>query len=98
MAANAVDEQWDKCIDLTLRRTVYGSLAGGLAALLLFRRASTRAAVLAFGAGTGIGSAYTDCNREFRTALPTLPSRSPLSSTPPPAPEEVRQQEGGAQA
>ena len=31
-----IDERYDKCIDLFLRRIVYGGLAGGLAALVLF--------------------------------------------------------------
>ena len=29
------DEQWDKCIDLTLRRATYSSLAAGAVALVL---------------------------------------------------------------
>ena len=32
-----IDAKWDTAIDTTLRRVVYGSLAGGVAALLLFR-------------------------------------------------------------
>lgn len=32
-----IDEKWDKCIDLMVKRTVYGTLAGGAAALLLLR-------------------------------------------------------------
>ena len=32
-----IDEKWDKIIDLSLRRVVYGTLAGGLAGLVLFR-------------------------------------------------------------
>ena len=32
-----IDEKWDKCIDLMVRRTVYGTLAGGAAALILLR-------------------------------------------------------------
>ena len=34
-----IDEKWDKIIDLSLRRVVYGTLAGGLAGLVLFREA-----------------------------------------------------------
>ena len=34
-----IDAQWDAFIDLAVRRTVYGTLAGGVAALL-FTRAS----------------------------------------------------------
>lgn len=32
-----LDEKWDKLIDLTLRRGVYGLLAGSVVALVLFR-------------------------------------------------------------
>lgn len=90
----------DRFIDLTIRRGVYGVLAGGAAAVLLasasqrlsharnvehgidvvnccdiWRSAildlfcrlsggpSTRAAAVAFGAGIGVGSAYTDSQR-----------------------------------
>lgn len=31
-----IDEKWDKCIDISLRRVVYGTLTGGVLALLLF--------------------------------------------------------------
>jgi hypothetical protein len=31
------DEKWDRLIDLSLRRTVYGVLGGSLVALALFR-------------------------------------------------------------
>jgi hypothetical protein len=31
------DEKWDRLIDLSLRRTVYGLLGGSLVALTLFR-------------------------------------------------------------
>ncbi|CAM6017038.1 unnamed protein product [Sphagnum balticum] len=55
-----LDQQWDACIDLTLRRFVYGSLAGGASALLLFRSPTARWAAFAFGAGVGLGSAYAD--------------------------------------
>ena len=33
----SMDAKWEAAIDLTLRRLVYGSLAGGAAGLLLFR-------------------------------------------------------------
>ncbi|CAK9865338.1 unnamed protein product [Sphagnum jensenii] len=55
-----LDQQWDACIDLTMRRFVYGSLAGGASALLLFRSPTARWAAFAFGAGVGLGSAYAD--------------------------------------
>jgi inner membrane organizing system protein 1 len=32
-----MDAKWEAAIDLTLRRLVYGSLAGGAAGLVLFR-------------------------------------------------------------
>ncbi|XP_062163978.1 MICOS complex subunit MIC10 isoform X3 [Alnus glutinosa] len=60
-----LDAKWDACLDLTLRRFVYSSLAGGFGGLLLFRSPVTRWASVAFGAGLGIGSAYTDCSRLF---------------------------------
>ena len=39
-----IDEKWDAAIDTSLRRVVYGSLAGGVAALMLFRASSPPAA------------------------------------------------------
>jgi hypothetical protein len=33
-----MDEKWDKVVDTFLRRAVYGTLAGGVAGLLLFRK------------------------------------------------------------
>ncbi|WPT16333.1 hypothetical protein PSENEW3_00004340 [Picochlorum sp. SENEW3] len=53
-----IDEKWDAALDSTLRKVVYGSLAGGITAMVLFRSGSTRAALTAFGAGFGAGSAY----------------------------------------
>lgn len=32
-----LDEKWDRLIDLTLRRGVYGLLAGSVVALAIFR-------------------------------------------------------------
>ena len=32
-----IDEKWDKCIDLTLRRVTYSSLAAGAVALVILR-------------------------------------------------------------
>ncbi|KAF6139370.1 hypothetical protein GIB67_026212 [Kingdonia uniflora] len=60
-----VNAKWDACIDLTVRRVVYSSLAGTLSGLLLFRSPVTRWASVALGAGIGIGSAYSDCSRLF---------------------------------
>lgn len=57
---------WHPCrlIDLSLRRLVYGSLAGGLAALVLLRGPATRGAAVAFGAGCGVGSAWQACAKD----------------------------------
>lgn len=42
-----MDAKWEAAIDLTLRRLVYGSLAGGAAGLVLFRASPRRARPLA---------------------------------------------------
>ncbi|KAL1224480.1 MICOS complex subunit MIC10 [Cardamine amara subsp. amara] len=60
-----INAKWDACLDLTARRVVYSSLGGAFAGLLFFRSPVTRWASIAFGAGIGIGSAYTDCSRFF---------------------------------
>ncbi|KAL6512133.1 Mitochondrial inner membrane organizing system component [Orobanche gracilis] len=60
-----VNAKWDACLDLGLRRFVYSSFAGGFAGILLFRSPVTRWASVAFGAGLGIGSAYSECSLEF---------------------------------
>ncbi len=31
-----IDEKWDAALDSTLRKVVYGSLAGGITAMVLF--------------------------------------------------------------
>uniref|UniRef100_A0A9I9DQ38 MICOS complex subunit MIC10 n=2 Tax=Cucumis melo TaxID=3656 RepID=A0A9I9DQ38_CUCME len=61
-----LNAKWDACLDLTLRRFVYSSFAGAFGGLLFFRSPVTRWASIAFGAGLGIGSAYTDCNSLFQ--------------------------------
>ncbi|KAK6129617.1 hypothetical protein DH2020_036627 [Rehmannia glutinosa] len=60
-----LNAKWDACLDLGVRRFVYASFAGGFAGLLLFRSPVTRWAAVAFGAGVGIGSAYSDCSHKF---------------------------------
>ncbi|XP_030468100.1 MICOS complex subunit MIC10 [Syzygium oleosum] len=60
-----VDAKWDACVDLTVRRSFYSSLAGAFGGLLLFRSPAARWSSLAFGAGLGIGSAYTECSQKF---------------------------------
>ncbi|KAG6431964.1 hypothetical protein SASPL_103536 [Salvia splendens] len=73
-----LNAKWDACLDLSLRRFVYSSFTGGFAGLLLFLSyvnvASgspvTRWASVAFGAGLGIGSAYSECAHKFNTSSP----------------------------
>ncbi|KAL8133714.1 MICOS complex subunit MIC10-like [Apium graveolens] len=60
-----VNAKWDACLDLGIRRFVYSSLGGAFTGLLLFRTPVTRWASVAFGAGLGIGSAYTECSTKF---------------------------------
>nr|KJB81300.1 hypothetical protein B456_013G137900 [Gossypium raimondii] len=77
-----MNAKWDACIDLTLRRFVYSSLAGAFGGLLFFM---TRWASVAFGAGIGIGSAYTDCSSLFGGYSPKL---APPKLDDAPAPKE----------
>ncbi|GER37851.1 hypothetical protein STAS_14270 [Striga asiatica] len=64
-AKHDLNEKWDACLDLGLRRFSYASIAGGFAGILLFRSPVTRWASVAFGAGLGIGSAYSECSRKL---------------------------------
>uniref|UniRef100_A0A6N2MAG7 MICOS complex subunit MIC10 n=1 Tax=Salix viminalis TaxID=40686 RepID=A0A6N2MAG7_SALVM len=81
-----VNAKWDACLDLSVRRFVYSSLAGAFAGLLLFRTPVTRRASIAFGAGVGIGSAYADCSRIFDGSAAKLVPPKTTSS----APEELQ--------
>ncbi|GMH00349.1 hypothetical protein Nepgr_002188 [Nepenthes gracilis] len=76
-----LDAKWEACLDLSLRRIVYSSLAGAFGGLLLFRSPVTRWASVAFGAGIGFGSAYSDCSHLF--------GRPAASLTPPKARETI---------
>lgn len=73
-----MEEQYDKCMDLSLRRFLFGSLVGLASALLMFRSPTKRWASIAFGAGVGCGSAYADSMRILgdRTML-NLSKQSP---------------------
>jgi len=51
-----IDEKWDAAIDTALRRVVYGSLAGGVAALLLFRACAPLYLLACFQPWCGINS------------------------------------------
>ncbi|KAH9618130.1 hypothetical protein KSS87_005797 [Heliosperma pusillum] len=78
-----LDSKWDACLDLSLRRVVYSSVAGAFSGLLLFRSPVTRWASVALGAGVGLGSAYSDCSRLFdkptANLSPAAVSESPVS-------------------
>ncbi|XP_051123552.1 uncharacterized protein LOC127246310 [Andrographis paniculata] len=77
-----LNAKWDACLDLGVRRFVYSSFAGALTGLLLFRTPVTRWASVAFGAGLGIGSAYSDCSHKFGGSPRSLTSNisdAPLS-------------------
>ncbi|GLU06713.1 hypothetical protein SLE2022_237160 [Rubroshorea leprosula] len=77
-----VNAKWDACLDLTVRRFVYSSLAGAFGGFLLFRSPVTRWASIAFGAGVGIGSAYTECSQIF-DGSPSNPAPPKLADAPP---------------
>ncbi|KAK6940346.1 MICOS complex subunit Mic10 [Dillenia turbinata] len=62
-----MNAKWDACLDLAVRRFVYSSLAGGFAGSPVTRWAS-----VAFGAGWGISSAYTECSLKFEGSPPKL--------------------------
>ncbi|KAL1564826.1 Mitochondrial inner membrane organizing system component [Salvia divinorum] len=81
-----IPAKWDGCLDLGLRRFVYSSLAGAVSGFLIFRSPATRWASIAFGAGVGIGSAYSECSLKFDKSPPKLTSN--VSSTPLPEGDE----------
>ncbi|XP_075480338.1 MICOS complex subunit MIC10-like [Primulina tabacum] len=60
-----LNAKWDACIDLGVRRCVCSSLAGAFTGLLLFRSPVTRWVSVAFGAGVGVGSAYSECSQKL---------------------------------
>lgn len=62
----SIDSKIDRCIDRTLRRVMYGGLAGAAAAVLLLRSPAARTSVISLGVGFGAGSAYRDCEAEVR--------------------------------
>nr|GEU36956.1 MICOS complex subunit MIC10-like [Tanacetum cinerariifolium] len=64
-----LNAKWDACLDLSVRRFVYASAAGAFTGLLFFRSPATRWASVAFGAGIGIGSAYSECSQKFDTPV-----------------------------
>ena len=70
-----ISDTWDAAIDTTLRKVVYGTLAGAAAGLILCRGGSARAAATAFGAGFGAGSAYHENQALFDKALGVVGER-----------------------
>ncbi|CAI5520835.1 unnamed protein product [Closterium sp. Naga37s-1] len=145
-----MDDKWDLCVDLSLRRVVYSSLAGAATGLLFLpptrmppyvplpravplplppppshasplsfpsllvfpsrhpsESSTSRWAALAFGAGCGVGSAYTNCSRLLAHAqvvpsphppfLPLLPPFPLRQHFPLPSPRrEPHESLGGA--
>mmetsp|Transcript_7907 Transcript_7907/g.18037 ORF Transcript_7907/g.18037 Transcript_7907/m.18037 type:complete len:88 (+) Transcript_7907:365-628(+) len=73
-STQATDAQWDRAIELTLRRLVYGAGAGLALGLIFTRSSAGRGRAMSFGLGMGVGSAYTDASREFGGVVPPLPS------------------------
>lgn len=77
-------QKCDAAMDVTMRRFVYGTLSGGASALLLFRSPTTRWAAVAFGAGAGLGSAFTDSSELLRGIfLANLPKSGDVSKPKP---------------
>ncbi|KAL3634709.1 hypothetical protein CASFOL_021763 [Castilleja foliolosa] len=81
-AKHDLSAKWDAFLHLGTRRFVYSSVAGAFAGLLLFRSPVTRWASVAFGAGVGIGSAYSECSQNIvgspQKSTPNIPE-APLS-------------------
>ncbi|KAG6390250.1 hypothetical protein SASPL_147982 [Salvia splendens] len=84
-----LNAKWDACVDLSVRRFVYSSFAGGFAGLLLFPMSNvasgspvTRWASVAFGAGLGFGSAYSECAHKFDTSSRKLTPNVPETPLP----------------
>ncbi|KQK12214.1 uncharacterized protein LOC100840704 [Brachypodium distachyon] len=72
-----LDAKWDACLDLSIRRVAYASLAGVFGGLILFRSPTTRWASVALGAGVGIGAAYTECSYIFNGSPPKWSPKVP---------------------
>ncbi|XP_048552829.1 uncharacterized protein LOC125533096 [Triticum urartu] len=70
-----LDAKWDACLDLSICRVAYSSLAGAFGGLILFRSPTTRWASVALGAGVVIGAAFTklvapECSYIFNGSPP----------------------------
>ncbi|KAK4391268.1 hypothetical protein Sango_2190100 [Sesamum angolense] len=92
-----LNEKWDACLDLGVRRFVYSSFAGAFAGLLLFQGAAVddtsddivgsgkscnTLGICSFWCWVGIGSAYSECSHKFNGSPPKL---TPYISGAPPS-------------
>lgn len=68
------DEKWDRLIDLSLRRTVYGLLGGSLVALALFREWCQQAAGQGWPAAAAVAAeaAADECKADAAAACAKL--------------------------
>jgi len=57
-------EKWDRCLADSLIKTASGVGLGIVFSVALFKR---RPWPVAFGAGTGFGMAYSNCQNDFRS-------------------------------
>mmetsp|Transcript_10226 Transcript_10226/g.26224 ORF Transcript_10226/g.26224 Transcript_10226/m.26224 type:complete len:84 (-) Transcript_10226:180-431(-) len=72
MAEAGGEDKWDRAVERLIRRSIYGGLAGGLAALTLFRTPCSRACVLTFGLGCGVGATVVESCKDFEECLAPL--------------------------
>jgi len=78
MASNLKDvkiktsQTWDRCIENSLVKTGYGTVIGGLGAVLLFRSPIARTGVTALFAGVGAGISIVESRLAFQAGAPTL--------------------------
>jgi len=63
--SGASEDQWEKTIDNLIKRSIYGGVAGGLAAILLFRNPTSRACMFTFGLGCGVGGTYIESSKQI---------------------------------
>lgn len=67
-----IDAKYEKLVDTTIRRTIYGAGVAGVLSLLILRGPQTRGVLTSFGAGIGFGSAWQKCSEEFNDLVPEL--------------------------
>ncbi|XP_035732681.1 MICOS complex subunit Mic10-like [Vespa mandarinia] len=59
-----IGRKWDRCFADTLLKLSCGITIGGIVSLFFFRR---RMWPVIIGAGFGLGTAYSECEREINT-------------------------------